>query len=74
MFDFDSYVDPYPHVIIVEKNFFLYKAWKEWLNENVGLGPERLYGDWTLALSQYGKYHFMFKREEDKVKFILKWL
>ncbi len=70
MFDFDPYVDPYPHVVVVEKNFFLYKEWKEWLNENVG----PLYDNWSIASGQYGKYHFRFKREEDKVKFILKWL
>lgn len=63
----DTYFDPHPHFI--EMKTQQYFSIIEWLIENIG---DRVL--WRVGQNYDSTYTFRFKREEDKVKFILRWL
>ena len=62
---------PYTVQVHVELNFWRYV---EWLEENVGVH----WVDWDINTSRGPGhimwYNFEFKHEDDKVKFILRWV
>lgn len=69
----DSYVDSFPYQVnvdLTDPKWFFCNECKDWLIENIG----ELYDKWQMDRDQYSKYYFRFKNEEDKVKFILRWL